>query len=148
VIQARKSHRDDRSIFELIKKELLPFTRQSNPTLKFNRKDVKYRLSKVKTFVIKPAGRRCFGFISYFVHDKQLFIDMLAIDKSYSGKGWGSKLLTKAERIGKRRGCMAVLLYVDEVNTNAQRFYERKGFRPAGYEPKLKCYLFEKVLVQ
>ena len=148
MISRRKPKRDDRHIFSMIQEALVPYTRRSFPDFKLKRKEVHYRLSKARTWCIRPDKRHCRGFISYIVRGKQLWIDMLAIDRQYRRKGWGAKLLDQAERRARLNSCSEILLYVDETNIKAQRFYMYHGYYPLNHDSKLKCYLYVKQVKQ
>ncbi len=148
MIYRRVAKRDDRRIFTLIQQELMPFTHQSFPDLKLNLKDLRSRLSKVHTLVVKQSrSKPCKGFMTYLIHDHELWVDMLAVDQQQAGKGFGSQLMSKVERIARQKGCTMIKLHVDEVNPKAQLFYAKKGFRPVNYEPKLKCFVYQKDLI-
>lgn len=147
MIDRRRPMQDDRRIFQLISTELMPFTRRSFPDFKLTRKDVRHRLSKGRTWVLRSVKTRiCTGFITCFIQNRQLWIDMLAIRACNQGRGLGGQLLGRAERYAKQKGCSEVMLYVDVSNPKAQRFYQRSGYIQLNYEPKLKCYLYGKVL--
>jgi len=144
VIRFRNPIRDNPIIFRLIKEELLPYTRQSFPSLSFSRRDVRLRLRRGVTYVLKPNNRPAFGFIHLLIKGRNVWIDMIVVDPRKQGKGWGKVLLARAERYGKRKGCTTASLYVDTTNDSAQRFYTREGYRHIRYEHSVRCYLFSK----
>jgi ribosomal protein S18 acetylase RimI-like enzyme len=55
--------------------------------------------------------------------------------KSRAGRGYGSKLLSAALNRADRRGVSLVWLDVLRSNLDAQRFYERHGFKRSGETP-------------
>jgi ribosomal protein S18 acetylase RimI-like enzyme len=140
--------RDDRKIFALIKEQLLPYTKKSFPSLKFKKDEVRQRLKNGTTLVISRRKSPPLGFVHFRrnADDASLFIDMIAINGKYQSKGWGKQLLLKAEETGKQKGCRTAYLYVDEVNSRAQKFYYNHGYGFVNYAPDIKCYLLSKEL--
>jgi len=59
-----------------------------------------------------------------------LFIDLVFIPAHLRGGGLGRRLLTLAEEEGRRRGCVASVLYT--ISFQAPEFYERHGYRRFG----------------
>lgn len=55
--------------------------------------------------------------------------DDVVVHPDCRGRGIGSQLLDAAIELCKRLGCARVSLNTDSTNTDAQRFYERHGFR-------------------
>ncbi len=75
-------------------------------------------------------------------------IDVLAVAEPYRRQGLGSRLLTKAEEIARRRGCLGIRL--DTVSFQAPGFYERHGYTEFGriedYPPGHSRHWFMKKL--
>jgi ribosomal protein S18 acetylase RimI-like enzyme len=61
--------------------------------------------------------------------EDQLRIECLAVSPKDRGKGIGSKLLQAVYSLAKKAGKSAVSLEVVDTNPNAQRLYERQGFK-------------------
>jgi GNAT superfamily N-acetyltransferase len=59
-----------------------------------------------------------------------LFVDLFFIPAHLRGHGLGSRLLRLAEEEGRRRGCVASVLYT--ISFQAPEFYERHGYRRFG----------------
>ena len=59
-----------------------------------------------------------------------LFIDWLWIAESFRGKDYGSSLLSQAEAIAKKRGCIGVFL--DTYSFQAPHFYAKHGYKEIG----------------
>lgn len=55
-----------------------------------------------------------------------LYVDILWIDESVRGRGWGSRLLRHAEAEAQQTGCTRALL--DTFDFQARPFYEREGY--------------------
>jgi GNAT superfamily N-acetyltransferase len=145
MIRRRRASLDDRVIYRMIIKELLPYTHQSFPQVTLPFSKARKRLSHGVTKVAVPSMlRKPYGFITYFVKNKKLFIDMLAVQSLHQGKGIGQELLNEALAYGRRKGCDQAMVYVDKVNEGAQRFYVRIGFRYVKLDTTIQCYLLEK----
>ncbi|XP_062618062.1 mycothiol acetyltransferase-like [Saccostrea cucullata] len=56
------------------------------------------------------------------------YVDHIAVDARFRGRGIGKVLLEMAEIDAKRRGCRAIYLWVATSN-RAQHLYERQGYR-------------------
>lgn len=138
---------DDRTIYALIAKELLPFARSTVPELRLTRRGVTSRLNRGVTRVAQERlGKPVAGFITFFREEKKLFIDMLVVRRSAQGRGLGKRLMALAERYGRRRRCEEALLFVDEENARAQGFYLKMGYRVQSFDPQIRCYLLSKSL--
>ncbi|EKJ94640.1 acetyltransferase [Bradyrhizobium lupini HPC(L)] len=59
-----------------------------------------------------------------------LYVQLLFVPETMRGQGTASKLLTMAEDEAKKRGCMGA--YIDTMNPDALRTYERYGFTKIG----------------
>ncbi|CAG7649004.1 GNAT family N-acetyltransferase [Paenibacillus allorhizosphaerae] len=146
MLRKRIQKKDDGIIFELVDKLLLPYARQTMPELRLNLPIIRKRLNDCTTYVDTAAGGQTVGFVSLKPEKDSVFIDMLAVDPKYQGKGVGSRLMRQAERVAALHGCSQIHLWVDDVNGQAQRFYMRHGFEPVQYDPRLRCYLMSKRL--
>ena len=90
-----------------------------------------------QTFVVAEYDRNVVGILSYwFRHieaDNQLtrdvlFIDCIAVDEKYRGKGIGRALLDFAKNIVQEKHLDGFELQVNAKNTNARKMYESYGF--------------------
>lgn len=74
------------------------------------------------------------------------YLDHIAVDEGFRGKGIGKVLMEKAEYEARMRGCSMIYLYV--VSTNrAKSLYERQGYVVTSEDSCcccLKCCLGEK----
>ena len=158
MIRLRISKLDDNHLYRLIIQQLLPLAKIGRPLLVMDRKTIFENLNKCKVLVIARQGRPLFGFISVQVlsrvqvlssvevQPRILKIEMFAIEQTSQGKGWGSLLMDKAESYGRRKGCEAALVWVDEQNEAAQAFYVKKGYEIEQYSPEIHCFLLSKSL--
>jgi ribosomal protein S18 acetylase RimI-like enzyme len=150
MIRYRQPLNDDKQIFRLVINELVPHSYKGrenhNTSYKSIHKDVKKRLYNGTTFVAASRRKNIFGFIHLIKKNDNLFIDMLAVDKSLQGKGWGGRLLNLAEQYGRNRGLNSAALYVDIMNGSAQRFYARNGYKLHNFVPHIQCYQLIKEL--
>jgi GNAT superfamily N-acetyltransferase len=55
-----------------------------------------------------------------------LYVDKLWISERARGKGFGSRLLERAEAIARERGCIGV--YLSTFEHQARPFYEQRGY--------------------
>ncbi|KAA3500719.1 GNAT family N-acetyltransferase [Rhizobium rhizogenes] len=59
-----------------------------------------------------------------------LYVQLLFVPETMRGKGAASKLLAMAEEEARKRGCIGA--YIDTMNPDALRTYERYGFTKIG----------------
>lgn len=59
-----------------------------------------------------------------------LFVEMLWVDESLRGQGWGSRLLAQAEALARERNCIGA--YLDTYSFQAPAFYLRHGYAVFG----------------
>ena len=59
-----------------------------------------------------------------------LFIDLFYLPHALRGRGLGGRILAEAEAEGRRRGCVAGMLYT--ISIQAPGFYERHGWTRFG----------------
>lgn len=146
MIRARIPRRDDRTILDLVKSELLPFTLRTKPQLRWDASEVRRRLNRNVTFVAAPKRLEAIGFASVKKTGNVLHLDMLAVNRNSQGRGWGSALLKESERYARGHGCQAIRLFVDEENGKARSFYARHGYAEQMYYPTLRCIAMGKTL--
>lgn len=63
---------------------------------------------------------------------EELYVDYICVSKESRGKGLGSKLLNEAEKIAIRKNKPMFTLSVLSNNPDAQKLYERLGFKVRG----------------
>jgi ribosomal protein S18 acetylase RimI-like enzyme len=147
MIRKRIPSVDDAVIYRLVVRQLIPFTQVLSPQTEVSLTAIIQRLNRNDFTFAATGGRGApFGFVTGTCRDRQLFVDMLALDDSHQGRGFGTALMQAAERHGRSRGCRSAYLFVDEVNPRAQRFYLGKGYTINGYESTARCYRMTKPL--
>lgn len=80
-----------------------------------------------------PDTRRVIGGLSGRTSLGLLFVDLFYLPPGLRGAGIGSELLRQAEDEGRRRGCVAAVLYT--ISFQAPEFYERNGWQRFGEVP-------------
>ena len=77
-------------------------------------------------------GDRIVGVLRYNLFWQSIpFLDLIFIDETYQGQGWGSQMMTKWEDSMKSMGYPYVMLSTQEDET-AKYFYEKLGYRRIG----------------
>ncbi|MFA5203648.1 MAG: GNAT family N-acetyltransferase [Lentisphaeria bacterium] len=74
-------------------------------------------------FYIRNYGENPFRY-SY----KGISVDQLSVIKEYQNRGIGSQLMKKAEAMGREIGASQIELTFWDKNTEAKKFYNKKGF--------------------
>lgn len=62
------------------------------------------------------------------------YLDTICVNEDFRGQGVGSELIDSLDRIAQRENKQRIGLCVDQANPNAQRLYERKGFKVIGQQ--------------
>ncbi|HWG84786.1 MAG TPA: N-acetyltransferase [Deinococcales bacterium] len=62
--------------------------------------------------------------------DDEFYLDSLAVDATFRGRGLGRELLAAFEQLGRERAHGRLGLLVDPENARARRLYESAGFQP------------------
>lgn len=61
-----------------------------------------------------------------------LFVENVAVDPAWKGRGLGRRMMAWLEAEGRRRGCAKITLDAYASNSAARAFYERLGYDPRG----------------
>ncbi len=77
-------------------------------------------IPELEVWLVEDAGSRPLGVL---VLDED-WVDQLYVDPSFTGMGWGSRLI----QLAKSRRPAGLQLWTFVTNTEAQRFYLRHGF--------------------
>jgi len=144
VIRKRIPRRDDKVILELVELLLLPYARLTQPDLRVTLPLIRDRMKGSSTYVACSGGRAACGFITLREDKEVMIIDMLAVHPRAQGKGMGSRLMEHAERSAVLAGKNEIRLWVDDTNTQAQRFYASKNYVPVHYNSLIRCYQLSK----
>lgn len=67
-----------------------------------------------------------------------LFVDTMAVEEQFRGKGIGTDMFAYAKKLVKDRGCDGLELQVNARNTAAKRMYEKCGFTEKSINMELK----------
>jgi ribosomal protein S18 acetylase RimI-like enzyme len=89
-------------------------------------------------------------FILYFFHSSpEIFhICNVFVEKDFRGKGFGNKILEKAEKYSKKHGAKELRLTVEKRNKFAYDWYKRHGFEEISeYEEYPKRISMQKFLI-
>lgn len=71
--------------------------------------------------------------------EKAVMIDVIAIKKEFTGRGYGQEALLCIEEYARERGILKLTLLVADTNSRARRLYEKAGFRTARRRPEFFC---------
>lgn len=89
----------------------------------------------------------CGGLVGFLAW-QWLSVDLLWVDESLRGQGYGAAILERAERVARDAGCVAVKL--DTYEFQARPFYEKRGYVVfgvlEGYPANTRTYYMQKVL--
>lgn len=87
------------------------------------------------------------GLVGYLAW-RWLMIDLLWVDDSVRGQGYGRALLERAESLAREAGCIAARL--DTYEFQARPFYEHHGYEVfgvlEGYPANTRTYYMKKLL--
>jgi GNAT superfamily N-acetyltransferase len=79
---------------------------------------------------VKDGAGAIVGGLTGITYWDWLYVDYLWLDERLRKRGWGSRLMERAERIGIARGCRGA--WLDTFSFQAPGFYRRMGFREFG----------------
>ncbi|KJD47187.1 GNAT family N-acetyltransferase [Paenibacillus terrae] len=104
-----------------------------NKLIEFNAKhipeDIQTRYEEINLTLKNDAGQVIGGLLSVLCWN-WVEVDILWIDQSYRGKGYGSQLLGEIEQIAKDKGCAFIQL--NTFTFQAPDFYEKYGYEVIG----------------
>jgi ribosomal protein S18 acetylase RimI-like enzyme len=147
MIRKRVASMDDTVIYKLIIQEIVPFSKKYKNSSSISVSSIQKRLLRNTTFVSAQGNRSPLGFISIIIKNRILFVDMLAVNSRFQGRGLGKQLMLEAEQFALKKRCSAVRLFVDDTNTKAIGFYESMGYSTTRYVSEIGCYLMDKSLL-
>ena len=81
---------------------------------------------------VAARGDRVVGYAVSWVAADEAELANLAVDRSWQGRGIGSRLLTRTAAAARERGAATLWLEVRVSNTAARSLYTRHGFRVVG----------------
>ncbi|GFN31086.1 GNAT family N-acetyltransferase [Paenibacillus xylaniclasticus] len=148
-IRTRSPHTDDAPILQLIQDEIIPFSYLYSILDAPSPKELKARLDLGATYVASYSTTNYpYGFVHAIAQGDTLYVDLLAVHPSCRHRGVGASLMERAEQYGIASGCREAMLYVDESNDAAVRFYEKLGYRITGFADKVRCHEMRKPFVR
>lgn len=96
--------------------------------------------------VVAREGNDVVGFCFVYVNRAPTaYISFIAVSPDWRGKGIGTLLLRRCERIASRAGMSQVKLAVDKVNAGAIAFYVRNGFSCAESSSDTQYYFVKSI---
>ena len=147
MIRYRRPKQDDPVIYDLIRRELVPFTHMPPQDIEAVFKDLPVRLSRGVSLIASPTYEADpVAFIHFLIYGDLLYIDMMAVATEHQRQRHGKTLMAHAENLAVSRGCQRAKVMVDRDNTRAHLFYRRLGYRTQRYIPLSQCYELEKRL--
>ncbi|MGN7456450.1 GNAT family N-acetyltransferase [Paenibacillus pasadenensis] len=143
-----RGHRPDDlpTLIRLIRTELMPMSHTVSPDDPAVLAELPDRFDSGRTIVAAPEGGPPLGFVHFGQIHSLLHIDMLVVDPASRKHGIGLELMRRAEREGTLGGSLMAVLFVDDVNEKARRFYAREGYEPVRHFPDLKVTQWTKPL--
>ncbi|QJC51302.1 GNAT family N-acetyltransferase [Paenibacillus albicereus] len=143
-----RGHRPDDlpTLVRLIRTELMPMSHTVSPDDPVVLAGLPERFDSGRTIVAAPEVGSPIGFVHFGEIHGLLHIDMLVVDPLSRGTGIGLELMRRAEREGTLHGSLMAVLFVDDVNEKARRFYAREGYEPVRHFPDLKVTQWTKSL--
>lgn len=101
--------------------------------LKFNTRHAGEGNFKPLTIFLRNAEDNLVGGLLASTYWQWLYVDVLWIDKSCRGGGYGDSLLAAAEQEAIRRGCQYA--HLDTFSFQALEFYQKRGYVVFGELP-------------
>lgn len=148
-IRARFPRTDDAPILQLIRDEIIPFSYLYSIHDAPSPRELRARLDLGVTYVASYSTTNYpYGFVHAIAQGDTLYVDLLAVHPTCRKRGVGASLMERAENDGMASGCREALLYVDESNDAAVRFYEKLGYRVTGFADKVRCHEMRKPFVK
>ncbi|MGC9148178.1 MAG: GNAT family N-acetyltransferase [Sulfolobales archaeon] len=92
---------------------------------------IKSRSRRINLYTLRINGGSVVGFTVLYKNKrrKSVYIDSLALDMSYRGRGLGKVFLEKLEDLFRKEGFEKIYLTVKHNNLRALSLYLKKGFR-------------------
>lgn len=147
MIRYRRPKQDDPVIYDLIRRELVPFTHMPPQDIEAVFKDLPVRLSRGVSLIASPTYEADpVAFIHFLIYGDLLYIDMMAVATEHQRQRHGKTLMAHVENFAVSRGCQRAKVMVDRDNTRAHLFYRKLGYRTQRYIPLSQCYELEKRL--
>mgnify|MGYP001769951514 CR=1 FL=1 len=123
--------------------KILELHKQVLPNIKwtYNKKYIRRSIPRSNWYFLKlhvPKYIEIFvGAFSYYKEGKALWLNTIAIDKLYQGKGYGSEILKFVENKAREVGCKKIKTWSDKAD-----FFKKSGYLQG--EKYRMWWLFEK----
>lgn len=88
-------------------------------------KEHTYNILTLPNIIAERDGKPV-GFVMYAIEEKAC--EIVALYTALENQGIGTKLLNQVKDVAKRDGCTKVWLMTTNDNTEALRFYQKRGF--------------------
>jgi GNAT superfamily N-acetyltransferase len=116
--------------------------------MRFNEAAVGPATISQHAWYLKDSAGEVRGGLVGFIAWQWLTVDLLWVDESLRGQGYGRALLQRAEQVAREAGCVAARL--DTYEFQARPFYERLGYEVfgvlEGYPAGTRTYYLKKAL--
>lgn len=89
-----------------------------------------FNTSELPGFMYKE-GERIAGLLTYHIGDEDC--EIVTLNSHFNNRGLASQLIDKVIQKAKAIGCKRVWLITTNDNTNAIRFYQKRGFEWVGF---------------
>ena len=92
----------------------------------------KFFLGGEDWIILAQEGDVTVAYLSVEVYrdpEQYVYLDDLSVTEAYRDRGVGTALIRRAEAYWKQLGLPHIIFHVEKSNENAQRLYERLGFR-------------------
>ena len=137
--------------YEQILELLILYTNrfESLSKCKVNPAELANKYCKNATVLTGRMDKQYVGFCAFYHNDnvnKKAFISMIAVNSSFEGKGYASKLLCSMENMCKEDGMVEILLEVRPNNQKAIEFYTKHGYVMKNIKSQNDCYIMSKKL--
>jgi len=103
---------------------------------------------KISIFIKDKSNNSTKGGLSAYFQSGVMFIETVIVDKKERLRGWGTKLLEKAEEIAIENKCNCI--YLDTFTFQALGFYKKLGYKTFSklddYDDGIVLYWMKKVL--
>lgn len=92
------------------------------------------------SFILRDENENIVGGITGTIFWYNLHIDLLWVDESQRGKGYGKKLLDNIEEFASENNC--TIIHLDTFSFQAPNFYQKNGYEVVSVieEPSTKEY--------
>ncbi len=99
------------------------------------------------TYIVAEADGQIVGVLYYFYKTtdipimtkrKTIYVDTMAVEENYRGKGIGTAMFDTVREIALKEGCTHIELQVNAKNTAAQQMYKKYGFSHKNYVLDMK----------